>query len=593
MAPGSTSGTVVAVLPFENLDVSSSDAAPPDYFSRGFAEDLVVDLARFPDLDVLAPLSVERLSASDASDVPTVDYVLQGTIRRGAGKLRLSAQLTTPGGRVEWAKRFDESLENVFEVQDAITEQVVASISSRIHAGLLAAARRKPVTELEAYDCWLRGHDQLRAGTLAADKKAREFFTTALEKDPDYSRAHLGLSLSYFNEWSCQLWHRWDENEQQAYRYAMQASALDPDDHYARLVLGRVLMFRREFALAEQHLRRALALNSNDADALVQIGINLAYLGDDDEAMRVYERARSLNPFHDPWYFAYGIVPHFVRKDWEGVLRCATATPIDTMVDVAAYRAIAYQNLGDHAQACENVGIYLEQFGNKIAAGREVEPGEALRWALHVNPYRQGEDQERMRAGLREAGLEGDSLPEPIVTPRDRHVLRRLGSVWQATFEGCDVHLPNLKGLADIAMLLARPGEEVHCSVLMGEVESRTEDDDAIDDQAKAAYRLRIAEVEQELAEAEEHNDLGRNEKLQEELDALREHLIKSLGLGGRARKLGSPAERARTAVTWRIRSALKKIAEAHDSLGRHLADSIQTGTFCSYDPAQPIDRKL
>ncbi|MDD9947005.1 MAG: hypothetical protein OXU20_38535 [Myxococcales bacterium] len=586
-----TSRAVLAVLPFESL---VSGEVGFDYFSRGFTEDLITDLSRFPELDVLAPHSAARLaSGSVGDDAPTVDYLLKGSLRGGHGKLRLTAQLVTPDGHVEWAGRFDEALEEVFEIQDEITAQVVASISSRIQASLLASARRKPITELAAYDCWLRGHDSLRQGTLAADQKARELFVRALERDPDYSRAHLGLSLSYFNEWSCQLWHRWDENEQQAYRHAQRASELDPDDHYARLVLGRVLMFRREFELAEQQLRRAVALNHNDADALVQIAINFGYLGEPDEALRLYERARRLNPYHEPWYYAYGMVPHVVREDWQGTLQCALHTPIDTMVDVAAYRAIAYQNLGEQGLARELVGIYLEQFAHKIAVGRELEAGEALRWALHVNPFRRDEDRGRLRDGLCAAGLDGERTPLPIVAPADRYALRRVGSVWQASFDGRDAHLPNLKGLGDIAVLLSRPSQEIHCAELMGGVDSLGSSDDVIDEQARHAYRARIRELQSELSESEEHNNAGRSEKLRQELDALTEHLEKALGLGGRARKLDAPSERARSAVTWRIRSALKKIEEAHEPLAEHLKATLRTGSFCCYDPQEPIDWKL
>ena len=114
-----------------------------------------------------------------------------------------------------------------------------------------------------------------------------------------------------------------------------------------------------------------------------------------------------------------------------------------------------------------------------------------------------------------------------------------------------------------------------------------------LDEQARAAYRARIEELQSEIQAAERSNDLGRQQQLRAELDALAEHLEKSLGLGGRPRKLGASAERARSTVTWRIRSALKKIEEAHEPLARHLMAAIQTGTFCSYNPRESIDWTL
>jgi hypothetical protein len=91
------------------------------------------------------------------------------------------------------------------------------------------------------------------------------------------------------------------------------------------------------------------------------------------------------------------------------------------------------------------------------------------------------------------------------------------------------------------------------------------------------------------MAEAERHNDFARSERLGAELDGLIDQLSAAMGLGGRARRLGDPAEKARTAVTWRIRSAIRRIGKAHPALGRHLAMSVRTGAFCVYAPERPV----
>ena len=590
--PGRT--VCLAVLPFENL--SASDArAEPDYFSRGFVEDLITDLSRFPELDVMAAHSAGQLTRrsaageehAPASDAP--DYLLEGSVRRTGQLLRLSTRLVTPEGRIVWAERFDRPLDEVFAMQDEISAQVVASLSLRIHASELSIARRKPVTELEAYDAWLRGLDQLREGSLSADEKARELFAAALERDPDYARAHLGLSMSYFNEWSCQLWTRWDDNEKNAYEHARRASELDPDDHYARVVLGRVLLFRREFERAEQQFERALALNQNDADSLIQLSMAFGYLGQPERALKLYGRALKLNPYHEPWYRAYGMIPAFALDDWEMVLSCGRSTAIDTMVDLPAYLSVALDQTGQTEAAQEHLAIFVEQFRQKISKGREPERGEALRWVLHVNPYKESRNRDRLADGLHAAGLKGAQEPAPIAAEVNRQAFRKVGSLWQVSFAGRDAHLPDLKGFYDIARLLGHAGEEIHCSELMGAeaLEGPDAADDAIDEQAIRAYRARISELQEGLEEAQAHNDVGRAETLREELDGLVDHLGKSLGLGGRPRKLGALAERARSAVTWRIRSALKKLEPAHPELATHLRDALQTGTFCSYRPKE------
>ena len=142
-----------------------------------------------------------------------------------------------------------------------------------------------------------------------------------------------------------------------------------------------------------------------------------------------------------------------------------------------------------------------------------------------------------------------------------------------------------MKGLADLNRLLQSPETEVHCTELMGSGSSMDETSFVIDEQARQAYTQHIQDLEEDIAEAEEQNDLGRVVKLKKEYDQLVDHLTKALGAGGRKRKLNSAAERARAAVTMRIKKAVKRIASHHPSLGKHLNNSIRTGVFCSYVP--------
>ena len=209
----------IAVLPFESLSASSDD----DYFTRGFVEDLITDLAHFQSLQVISAYSSQRIgaearSAFDVARELAIDYLLKGNLRHGSDQVRIIAQLLdVSDGRIVWAERYDAPMDTIFEIQDEIIEQVVGAISRQIDSVLLAAARKKPLTNLAAYDCWLRGMDQIKLGTPEADKEARHIFKQALEIDPNYSRAYAGLSLSHFNDWSCQLWEQWEETAQRAY----------------------------------------------------------------------------------------------------------------------------------------------------------------------------------------------------------------------------------------------------------------------------------------------------------------------------------------------------------------------------------------
>ncbi len=111
-----------------------------------------------------------------------------------------------------------------------------------------------------------------------------------------------------------------------------------------------------------------------------------------------------------------------------------------------------------------------------------------------------------------------------------------------------------------------------------------------LDARARRELTARARELQEEVDEAEARNDRGRAERARERLDELVSGLSQALGLGGRSRRLGSAAERARTAVTWRIRNAIRKVGGAHPALGRHLERAVRTGTFCVYAPEKPIE---
>jgi hypothetical protein len=182
-------------------------------------------------------------------------------------------------------------------------------------------------------------------------------------------------------------------------------------------------------------------------------------------------------------------------------------------------------------------------------------------------------------------------------TPDPREAtLRRDGDVWHVSFGGSTTIVKHVKGMADLALLLPRPGLEVHVTeleALPAGLRSATRSssrDETLDRQAVAAYRARLQELDDDLAEAEAANDLVRAERARIERDFLLEELSSSLGLGGRPRASGpDPVERLRKAITSRIRDAIRRVEAAHPALGRHLSNSVRTGTFCSYRPEHPV----
>jgi TolB-like protein/Tfp pilus assembly protein PilF len=611
-------GTTIAVLPFENL----SPDPHRDYFARGFIEDVLTDLASFHHLQVISPYTAAKIGAANRDALAeakklAIDYLLRGSLRSSKDQLRINTQLIrTAGGEVLWAERYDAPLETVFDIQDDMVAQVVGALSASIDNAHLAAARRKPLTSLEAYDCWLRGMDLLRQGTLAADGEARRVFNQAIESDPGYARAYAGISLSYFNEWSCQLWEQWDETERQAFHWAREAERLDDGDHMVQLVLARILMYRRRFEEARQHLDKSLALNANDADHLAQMATCEGFMGDGAKGEMLYQKAVRLNPYRNIWYHTYGAFVAFVQRDYERCIKRARRGPLtDVWVDLPSYLAAACAYLGERREAARYLDLFMAAFEKEITPGHAPTAEEAFAWMELANPYRHEADNDHFIQGVRLAGLgrpspdrqASESAAVPVmpaaegVTPAGASqpegasvpMFRKNDALWHLCFDGTSVQLPEIKGFFDIARLLAAPGEEIHCQTLMGRPVETGLETDVIDEKARKAYGARIETLRAEIDEAEANNDLIRAEGLNKELDQLIEHLSRAMGLGRRTRQINPTHERARAAVTWRIRAAIRKVAESHAALGRHLGNSIKTGIRCTYAPEKNVQWEL
>jgi predicted ATPase len=165
----------------------------------------------------------------------------------------------------------------------------------------------------------------------------------------------------------------------------------------------------------------------------------------------------------------------------------------------------------------------------------------------------------------------------------------RSGDLWEVAWDALTVHVAATRGMDDLAVLLARPGREIHCLELAGARALESDTGNVIDARARQEYEARIRDLQDDIDEADADHDLARAERARAELDALVDHLTSALGFAGRSRRQGGTTERARSAVTHRIRTATRRIAAAHPALGRHLAVSVSTGTYCRYEPERPV----
>ena len=173
--------------------------------------------------------------------------------------------------------------------------------------------------------------------------------------------------------------------------------------------------------------------------------------------------------------------------------------------------------------------------------------------------------------------------------PTSDYVFRREGDYWALAFNGPVFRLKDQKGLGHIARLLRSPGKEIPALDLAGSgLENPSDAGEVLDATARAAYRSRLEDLAEELEDAERNNDEGRASRTREEIDVLTDQLSAAVGLGGRARKASSVAERARVSVRNAIASTLKAIKANDEALWRHLSKAVRTGNLCSYDPETP-----
>jgi pimeloyl-ACP methyl ester carboxylesterase len=182
-----------------------------------------------------------------------------------------------------------------------------------------------------------------------------------------------------------------------------------------------------------------------------------------------------------------------------------------------------------------------------------------------------------------------EAAPEPY---SDENRFQREGEVWSLAFAGRRCHLKHARGLVDLSVLLSRPGEEIFAAQLMdgpdAVASASATPDPILDERARADIRKRLRQLDQTIADTEEAADHAAAERGREERNALLRELRVATGLGGRRRALVDPVERARKAVSGRLRESIEKIRAALPELGRHLDESIITGTFCAYSPPHP-----
>ncbi len=291
----------IAVLPFDNM----SGDPEQEYFSDGITEDIITGLSAFRSLFVIARNSTftykgKPVNVTQIARELGVRYVMEGSVRKAGNRVRITAQLIdASNGHHVWAERYDRELDDVFAVQDEITERVVATVVPALDQAEQERAARKPPDSLDTWDCYQRGLWHMNRRQLSEFPAAREYFRQAIRLAP---RSPLGYcGLAYLGSREAMIAMHGPESDllKEIDEAARTAVALDELDAMGHVVMGWSKVLMRETLLAIPEFERAVQLNHNHAPSLGGLAVALTFAGRVDEGIRATETALRLSP-RDP-----------------------------------------------------------------------------------------------------------------------------------------------------------------------------------------------------------------------------------------------------------------------------------------------------
>jgi len=390
----------IAVLPFANI----SGDPEQEYFSDGISEDIITALSKLRWFFVIARNSSftykgKAVHLRQIAEELGVRYVVEGSVRKGGEQLRITAQLNdvTSGGHL-WAERFDRRLEDVFAVQDEITEAIVAAIEPQLYAAENFRAQRKPPDSMDAWDLVMRALSHYWRVTRQDNVVAQALLEKAIAIDSNYGQAKGVLATSYM--FTAHMgWADMDATVPLAERAALAAIRADSEDPWAHNALGHAYLFARRFddSLAEFEL--ALRLNPNFALAQGYYALSLSYSGRWREADEAGRRALRLSP-RDPYSAVYwGIVAYaqFLGGNYEEAMRLSRDALRQRSDFVGAHRVLT---------AAAGLSGDKETAQAALQELRRAQPSISCAWIASHMPIRDDADRERYLEGFRRAGLD-------------------------------------------------------------------------------------------------------------------------------------------------------------------------------------------
>ena len=316
----------IAVLPFENLNKDPDQ----DYFSDGMTDDLITDLSNISGLSVIARNAVfsykgRSIKAQQITEELGVTHILEGSIRRVGNRIRINAQfIDAKSGMHIWAERYDRNLDNIFELQDEITERIVTALKIELSDQEKSELGKRYTNDIAAYDLFLKGQQEFLKFTREGNNKARGYFRKATELDPQFARAYANYGWTYARDFQDGWTSTPGESLDIALELALMAKNLDANSLRVHWILGQVYLYKRNYDLAIEHVKRAIELSPNSPDPKILLARILLFSGDPTRSIAIINEAITINPFYPMQYEMNLGISYFANGDYAKASKALT-----------------------------------------------------------------------------------------------------------------------------------------------------------------------------------------------------------------------------------------------------------------------------
>jgi adenylate cyclase len=383
----------VAVLPFTNM----SGDPEQDYFSDGITEDIITELSRNRSLFVIARNSAFMFKgrAVDITDVGRklgVRYVAEGSVRQSGKRIRITAQLIEAStGNHIWAERYDREIEDIFSVQDEVTERIIWALAGRVGIAEIDKSKQRKVGRLDSYDVLLRGIEAFHRFTQMDILDAVQYFQSAVQLDPESARAYAWLADSYSY---ASTFYADSSKMELSLKAAERSIELGDTSGHAEAIIAANSRWSGDFEAAQVHMERALALGPTNPDVLSWAGFFLLWQGRAAEARDIGERLRRLNPLDPGWIHE--------------LLACAYYLLGDYTASLESFRRWMHN---EHYRGFANLAACLAQLGRLDEARMnwqkclDAKPDFTIEDYSRGSPYQRKADLEHWIVGLQKAGI--------------------------------------------------------------------------------------------------------------------------------------------------------------------------------------------